>query len=440
MPSFHTAILPVIAALFLFASCSSDKQVNSTHASGNDSVAQENWRLTGPVTGAIRLLHDSAGNTVISGSFRTVANDSIIFNSLSASIVLNLVTADGPAICVNRSSSPCTLLLSGAMLEGRGSGNLSLSFQSSPSSWSGRFTADRLTGTGFSPTALTLASGLPTNYPDPPPAVFNYTACADSLFLTRSWNDTDRTCTGNQLSTFVDSHHQSVACSYTLTSDRLTQTVLAVDSFGCSCTYLFSLHYLRQGTGSGLIGTWSLDTIDFTLLSGTADSDYFNLGQSLKGAILLQITPSQVIQSTHFQFKSDWASFFIREWNCCGANSDSGRYAIGADSISPICVRLTGELSREVVVIVRRLNFNTAYYSSLDSHTVHRYYEKPDSCPNYDKPDWYDNDFLYPNRKLVTPKTSLPKFNDAAPPVTQLNQVKRFHLPLLFRNYSRKEL
>jgi len=176
-------------------------------------------------------------------------------------------------------------------------------------------------------------------------------------------------CNGNTLETYSDtSPAHDEPMPFVVSGDTLkfiegTDTVVLI----------------RMGSGSGLIGQWYV-----------ADTDLQN------GQVRLDITTSTL--TVTITVNNCYVDDFIDSWNCCGTWADSASYDITVLKLSCTQVRLTGNISGEVVTISWDTDGNMTFTSNNTGHAAHTWYENPTSCPNF-YPDWYYTDFLYMNPK-----------------------------------------
>jgi hypothetical protein len=216
---------------------------------------------------------------------------------------------------------------------------------------------------------------------------------------------------------------------FELVGNNLTLDIMAVERGADGSTIvLLREHFTRQGSGTGLQGTWMIDSSSYQVLQGSPDEltrDSLEYEQTHRIAYDKANLWRLVIDATTFmEFDAatpkSLADQFINDWNGVEwyypDGSDSTRYDITVSKLSDTKVRLSGIKTQEVVTITLS-DDKEMYSSSVANHAAQTYYYEPISCPNA-QPSWY-YEFLAANQSLdfqddetinsLTKKTYAPK-------------------------------
>jgi hypothetical protein len=173
--------------------------------------------------------------------------------------------------------------------------------------------------------------------------------------------------------------------------------------------------YSRVGSGTGLEGLWSFTKREQRLVSGILtqeEKDGLENDERLDDRdaaythFWLRFTGGKLLT---YQ-KREYAKRFIADWNGEFAqmnDADSARYAITVKAVDQNTVELKGRKNGETVRITHSFEVTT-YSSDTPGHALHRFFSKPETCPNEEIPLWY-REFLDANAKLIFPKAGLEK-------------------------------
>ncbi len=179
---------------------------------------------------------------------------------------------------------------------------------------------------------------------------------------------------------------------------------------------LFYIHHQPQGSDkflrlsgtTGLAGWWK-STYDETPDFGNNEDNW-----------LVRVT-YQIIEYVHIDqgritiysrmHKSPpvWANMFVRSWNCGNPYlcvpfmSDSAQYDIELEKLDFQTVRLTGNVTEEVVTIewveLRNSHYEKITTSTNPDHPMHTYQTYVTTCPrDAGEPEWWD-EFLEANKR-----------------------------------------
>jgi hypothetical protein len=160
--------------------------------------------------------------------------------------------------------------------------------------------------------------------------------------------------------------------------------------------------FSRIGSGTGIVGLWSIDSTGFTLLRGTlTDSERAQLDAQYSspvspGAIQIDLSGGLV---TVYSTITPASSFIQSQWDWnYGGGADSALYDIAVTQVNGTTVRMTGNKTGEVVTLVFASNGDETFSSSIPTNTTAVYYSNPTRCPN-SEPAWYES-FLTSNEKV----------------------------------------
>ena len=215
-------------------------------------------------------------------------------------------------------------------------------------------------------------------------ASYPYTSAGDSIVATMNVNMCDSTGL---------KHVTTMTMKYIITGETLSVWYASSTGDALSADQSAGiLVYLRQGRGSGLIGTWTMiggkdslsspvdttgagySTSDVTEFTGTTMDSY------CKG------TPAQNAYET---YKALFASM--------------PEYQITVTQPNDLTVQLHGATSGETVSITYAADYSSiTFSSSVQGNAPHTYYLNPSTCPNDIMPTWFYS-FLEAN---ITPTTS----------------------------------
>jgi len=182
--------------------------------------------------------------------------------------------------------------------------------------------------------------------------------------------------------------------------------------------------FTRKGSGSDIKGIWIQTGYEYKVLFGTPTADEIvTLNDNLKTerreltylTIELEVTDNNIF----VYMTNDFATEFICDWNedIDGTNQtmmqtdtgwvfiwdpDSTIYNIKVEKINSLSVKLTGNISGEIVTITWNDKKDRTYSSSNPTNLAHTYYRNPTICPNLSRPDWYYS-FKVANKKTNYP-------------------------------------
>lgn len=271
----------------------------------------------------------------------------------------------------------------------------------------GRQAIDSYTGTNDLLLAKAVAAAIS----------FYYTIAGNEILVTQPANlDTFRYCSGDSLIIFVD----TVQSATSTTQFSLTDSVMKLYSDPTTTSETQSIVRLytflvRQGNGTGVLGTWRLGGIGYEVVSGALDpAEKLEYDQfvSLEQSSLSSMTGEFVFSSGQITETilgyNDYAHSFIDQWNTTPGSptgiADSALYDITVRKISVAEVALTGRKNNETVTITWEIS-NTVnmedketYASTNPAHATYTYFSNPVQCPNPYEPVWWQ-DFLDANIK-----------------------------------------
>jgi hypothetical protein len=216
-------------------------------------------------------------------------------------------------------------------------------------------------------------------------ASYPYTSAGDSIVAIVNMNMCDTT---------VLKHVSTMTMKYQITGDTLF--VWYVSSTGDALSQDQSsgiLVYLRQGQGTGLIGTWTMiggkDSLSSALdTTGVAYSSSYIT--EFTGAQMISYCKGTPAQSAYNSYKALFASMPEYEITVSQPNSQT--------------VRLYGTASGETVSMTYAADNESVTFSSSDqSHAAHIYYMNPSTCPDDAVPTWFYT-FLEANISVTTAK------------------------------------
>jgi hypothetical protein len=180
-------------------------------------------------------------------------------------------------------------------------------------------------------------------------------------------------CNGVMLVTTFDTTLADTSCiTYTLSGNTLTLTTTGP-------YFVYTVVLARVGAGSGLVGTWEA---------------HDPLSNAEMQVVFTATTVSTDLSGTSSQpvplCQAD--QYFMSSWP-----SDSINFNISAMRISCNGVRITGNITGEVVTMTWDNSGNKTYTSTDGTHAAYTWLTNPVLCPNDLYPDWYYPGFLAAN-------------------------------------------
>ena len=247
--------------------------------------------------------------------------------------------------------------------------------------------------------------------------------------------DTSYGCQGSLLQVYKDTSIDSQ--SYDLQGNTLSylrdESLFTYDpitmsySASAHAVVQFKQGFTRVGSGSGLQGRWKFTEYSYSVLSGaltSADSGYVTLsdeagiikGFLYYGTLELQFTATDILG--YYDYQS--AKSFLDDWNGTpyGQAPDSLKaigalYNIYVVKVDQYTVRLTGNVTHEVVTEYEGNDGTSITTSNNPQHKVHRYNRNG----NYDIPkcpytadtsgDWIDPFYTDNLKQGVTAKAAV---------------------------------
>lgn len=182
--------------------------------------------------------------------------------------------------------------------------------------------------------------------------------------------------------------------------DELTVYFSTDTSLG---NYVFAMHFLRLGEGTGLVGEWRADEYRMRETEEWASFGKVQLAEQIDTR--LEIT-ADTYRWVHRE-RISWAASEVLVWNRSTWNEkqlpQTAYYDIEVTEIDPETVQSRGRKTGEVLVR-KRIRAGTRYTHSGDvqvsssdpSHKPFVIKEHPETCPVY--PQWY-GEFLVANAK-----------------------------------------
>ncbi|OGJ89889.1 MAG: hypothetical protein A2248_22760 [Candidatus Raymondbacteria bacterium RIFOXYA2_FULL_49_16] len=392
------ALLLTVIALLVVLSCTKNNPVSPDSTTGCQPET-ETWTLSGGLSGTMTITRDSACNLTVSGTAVTNVGDTILFTSVSLTLAAENMDFTAAQAIVVQGNVACTLVVSGSALEGVGSGSFTLTFISGAGNTSGTFSATRESGSGLTASAASISArgSIPqTNQVD----VSSYIADGTTLTLIYSemfsyaycdWNDS--------LIQNTNTYSDSTQFTYVLSA---TSLVLSFYISSQNPVVTFTYSFVRETSGSGLVGNWIINDCFYTLVSGELTPDQTasldaDAEERKNSGVRLQITDTQVIATMNTDPDDySWADSYITNWNAY----DSSLYNVTIVKINDNTIKLVGNTTGEVVLLTADADQNITYISSDYLHERTMEYQEPTTCPN-PLTDWFYAEFLNDNTQEV---------------------------------------
>ncbi|MDB5103157.1 MAG: hypothetical protein JWP91_846 [Fibrobacteres bacterium] len=234
-----------------------------------------------------------------------------------------------------------------------------------------------------------------------------YTVIAGNRIVTPIHHDTGYYCENGVIAS-EDYENGPDTVEFAISGNSMTLYTFK-DTTGSGAIVQMNTLCSRVGSGSGLEGTWKLDSQGYRVLSGTltakekAEYDEDASGNGFPGAhtkIYAQFAGGAITTLVD----ADLAAQFIGNWNGTGFPfqdeiTDSARYAIIVKALDRNTVEMKGEKTGETVRLSTTYRGDRTYTSDKPGHAEHRYLAKPISCPNDLEPEWY-RAFLNENQRV----------------------------------------
>jgi hypothetical protein len=166
---------------------------------------------------------------------------------------------------------------------------------------------------------------------------------------------------------------------------------------GITANFTIYMVFLRTENGSGLNGAWMYDTVVYR--PENLDSATRGVAAALCGFVISvygplfkdvtwHVSAAQIVTYASTSFADNFAGI----WNTLYAST----HAIRIDTLNECQVRLSGDVSQEVVTVTGDYQQNVLYQSSDTAHHPYVKYQLPAQCPNDAIPPWWA-DFLAAN-------------------------------------------
>jgi hypothetical protein len=239
-------------------------------------------------------------------------------------------------------------------------------------------------------------------------------------------------CSGNSLSEYFDTIQPGYDTTEFANSGDTLWLIMPPETTTSTYTaYQTELVFLRNGTGTGLVGKWKVCGIDYRILSGSfSTGERQSLDSSNAGMVAMydSMGVEYVFTGTMIKFGVhggyNYAGEFITSWNSSydPMSADSAVYDISVVPVSNTKVKLFGRKSGELVTIVWTSGSapDQTYTSSNPAHAPYTYFQNPTACPDNPEPDWW-TDFLSANQKTgLLKRLAKTEYAPAAPVSTVL--------------------
>lgn len=190
--------------------------------------------------------------------------------------------------------------------------------------------------------------------------------------------------------------------------------------------------FKRVGSGSGLNGTWRMDTVGYQMISGVLDTISKNANERMSKIMAIHGT----YVTSEFELSNgkawgrmdgDFAGLFVATWNGdlefdLLDRPDSARYAIDVKKLGHDTVVLTGQKTGEVVTVTFLQPYVWRQFSSSRSDRIP--YDESDGIQSCSFDDWFE-DFKFENDKRSIPPIELEKRSRRNQPLPQ--SLRRVH-------------
>jgi hypothetical protein len=240
----------------------------------------------------------------------------------------------------------------------------------------------------------------------------NYTKQGNFIIVSHAYQISRYSyCSGNSLSEYFDTIQPGYdTTEYANSGDSLWLIMPPETTYSSYTAYQTELVFLRNGTGTGLVGKWGVCGIDYRILSGSfSTTERQSLDSSNATMVAMYDSMGMEYVFTGAMVKLgyrggyNYATSFITSWNSPSWNgnpADSALYDISVAALSNTKVRLTGRKSGEIVTIVWTAGSapDQTYTSSNPAHAPNTYFQNPTACPDNPEPDWWSG-FLSDNEK-----------------------------------------
>jgi hypothetical protein len=201
-------------------------------------------------------------------------------------------------------------------------------------------------------------------------------------------------CEGSNLMADT-SFPQTQSDDYVLSGNTLTVSML--DTLDTSQAVVKkNTNLTREGSGSGIQGTWQETSPTYQIVSGTPTAGELQDLNDEVASIQCQLSYTSndlLISATQFVISTAYstADDFIASWNgtCDPQFAESAGVAITVVKVNESTVQLTGRKSGEKVTITSDARGDLAYTSSNSANTAYTYDENPTTCPDDYAPAWY---------------------------------------------------
>jgi hypothetical protein len=257
---------------------------------------------------------------------------------------------------------------------------------------------------------------------------FQYSVSGDVLVVTYPQTiETVHMCIDDSLITFVDtSEAETDSMPYTLDGNTFqimvdSETLLS----GAVVDYWYT--YARQGSGSGLEGTWRLTGVSYTVVSGQltpAEQDDLDAEITEEMEDIAEGWIEELVvgaNTVSLYVSAPYADMIIGEML---DNIDTADYDLTITKVNNTTVRIRGNISGETVTIsMNPATGDVTWTSTSSEHARHVYYSDPLSCPNEYAPEWIML-FMMQNYTGVIQKMTQPRFSAPVLPLSLFDRTR----------------
>ncbi|MDB5049334.1 MAG: hypothetical protein JWO30_2405 [Fibrobacteres bacterium] len=253
---------------------------------------------------------------------------------------------------------------------------------------------------------LTGGTGGTTPAPDGTEKIIGPYTVVDGKIITPLRVESYSYCSGNTLETFLDTSRADTV-PFELTGSSVTFLGGRKDTLPSGTIVEQVLNAMREGSGSGLEGSWIYRSFQSRLVSGSPTAEELTEMRAndseMTAFLTLNIVRVRFSGGTLSTFEDiQTAERFLGDWNgkedFSGDEPDSAKYDVAVIVLGKHTVALKGRKSGETVTLTIDSEGNRTYTSSAADHPEYHYVENPKTCPNDQQPDWY-GDFLDANLK-----------------------------------------